>query len=154
VELNKWKDTSLSSDASSSGPGVRLLIVCSTTGNGDSPENAGRFVRFVKRKTNHTSKPFPKLTYAVLALGDTNYSEFCACGCLIDKHLTNCGGTRFKSITMADEAVGLEEVVEVRSEERHGGCGANFTGSTNSPYSTLRSSPPPGSFQCRDGLKT
>ena len=29
---------------------IGLAVVCSTTGNGDSPENAQRFVRFVKKK--------------------------------------------------------------------------------------------------------
>jgi sulfite reductase alpha subunit-like flavoprotein len=89
-----------------------VLIVTSTTGNGESPENASRFVRFVKRKTTVTSMPFKHCAFAVLALGDTNYDQFCQCGKEIDRKIDELGGTRAKPITCADEATGLEDVVE------------------------------------------
>jgi sulfite reductase alpha subunit-like flavoprotein len=89
-----------------------VLIVVSTTGNGDAPENASRFVRFVKRKNNTAALPFQHVTYAVLALGDTNYDQFCACGVVVDRRMHELGGTRLRTIAMADEATGLEDVVE------------------------------------------
>ena len=88
-----------------------LIVVCSTTGNGDAPENADRLIRFVKRKTTPTST-FENVKYAVLALGDTNYDQFCATGKILDKHIGMLGGHRCKPITCADEALGLEDVVE------------------------------------------
>jgi sulfite reductase alpha subunit-like flavoprotein len=88
-----------------------VLIVCSTTGNGDAPENADRFVRFVKRRTT-SSDSFSGVVYTVLGLGDTNYDQFCATGKLIDQRMAALGGHRCQPIVCADEAVGLEDVVE------------------------------------------
>ena len=103
-----------------------VIIVCSTTGNGDAPENASRFVRYLKKPipstltsslpnddtNNNKSKPLQHLTYSVLALGDTNYDQFCESGKLIDKKLFEWGAVRAMRVMCADEATGLEEVVE------------------------------------------
>jgi sulfite reductase alpha subunit-like flavoprotein len=89
-----------------------VIVVTSTTGNGDAPENAGRFVRFVKRKTTPSTRPFQHVAYAVLGLGDTNYDQFCACAVLCDKKMHECGGQRVQPLACADEATGLEDVVE------------------------------------------
>lgn len=91
-----------------------LLIVASTTGNGDAPENSDRFVRYLKKtsKTCPTPPPLQNVAYAVLGLGDTNYDVFCATGKVIDKKLHDIGGTRVRPLACADEAVGLEDVVD------------------------------------------
>ena len=44
--------------------------------------------------------------------GDSNYDKFCFSGALVDRKLAECGGKRVRKIGMADEATGLEEVVE------------------------------------------
>jgi sulfite reductase alpha subunit-like flavoprotein len=87
-----------------------VIIVASTTGNGEPPENASRFVRYIQRKT--TVNAFQHCAFAVLGLGDTNYDQFCATGKLVDRKLLEQGGTRAKPLAMADEATGLEDVVE------------------------------------------
>eukprot|EP00339_Tiarina_fusa_P014082 CAMPEP_0117005490 /NCGR_PEP_ID=MMETSP0472-20121206/6086_1 /TAXON_ID=693140 ORGANISM="Tiarina fusus, Strain LIS" /NCGR_SAMPLE_ID=MMETSP0472 /ASSEMBLY_ACC=CAM_ASM_000603 /LENGTH=419 /DNA_ID=CAMNT_0004706743 /DNA_START=47 /DNA_END=1303 /DNA_ORIENTATION=- len=89
-----------------------VLIIASTTGNGDSPENSGRFIRFVKRKQTAESQPFRHVNFAVLGLGDTNYDQFCNIGKTLDKKLTELGGTRVKPLACADEATGLEDTVD------------------------------------------
>jgi sulfite reductase alpha subunit-like flavoprotein len=91
------------------------LLVSSTTGNGDPPENASRFTRFVKKQNKDKSqpKPFEHVAYSVLALGDTNYDQFCATGMMIDRMVSSLGGTRALPIVCADEGTGmLEETID------------------------------------------
>jgi len=94
-----------------------VVVVTSTTGNGEAPENIGRFVRYLKRKDNIAKQPLKNVCFAVLGLGDTNYDCFCASGKLVDKKMKECGGVQVKKVTMADEATGLEDVVEPWSDE-------------------------------------
>lgn len=47
-----------------------------------------------------------------MALGDTNYDQFCETGRIIDRKLKELGGSRIKNITCADEGTGLEQVVD------------------------------------------
>ena len=89
-----------------------VIIVVSSTGNGDPPENCGRFFRYISRKNTQAEQPFKHCAFAVLGLGDTNYDQFCNVGKIIDKKLELLGGTRVKPIACADEATGLEEVVD------------------------------------------
>lgn len=90
-----------------------VVVVMSTTGNGDAPENGARFVRYIKKKPTIETKPMKHIAYGVLALGDTNYDKFCASGILVDKKLFECGGERVRKLTMADEGTGnMEAVVE------------------------------------------
>lgn len=93
-----------------------IIIVTSTTGNGEAPENASRFVRYIKRKTTVDQRPFRECAFCVLALGDTNYDQFCNTGKVVDQKMHELGGTRVKPLAMADEATGLEDVVEPWTE--------------------------------------
>jgi len=89
-----------------------LVLITSTTGNGDSPENGSRFIRYLKRKTTPEARPLKHVAFSVLALGDTNYDLFCESGKIADKKLAECGGERIKALAMADEGTGLEDVVD------------------------------------------
>ncbi len=114
-ELNEYKKKCLSQWETEPQPAHTkhgVIVVCSTTGNADAPENSDRFVRWLKRKSTDATQPFRHCAYAVLALGDTNYDVFCATGKTIDKRMGELGGTRCCPVALADEATGLEEVVD------------------------------------------
>lgn len=68
-----------------------LLIYAATWGEGDPPQRAEDFYKALM------SDAAPKLdgvTFAVLALGDTSYVNFCQTGRLIDERLEALGGKR------------------------------------------------------------
>ncbi|POM65163.1 NADPH-dependent diflavin oxidoreductase, partial [Phytophthora palmivora] len=88
-----------------------VIIVCSTTGNGDPPDNCGKFWRYVKRRTQPEDM-LAKLRYTVLGLGDTNYDKFCFMGKSIEKRMRELGAQSFYEFGAADEAMGLEDSVE------------------------------------------
>ncbi|KAF1793737.1 Flavoprotein-like domain [Phytophthora cactorum] len=71
-----------------------VVIVCSTTGNGDPPDNCGKFWRYVKRRTQPDDM-LAKLRYTVLGLGDTNYDKFCFMGKSIEKRMRELGAQSF-----------------------------------------------------------
>ena len=89
-----------------------LILISSTTGNGDPPENASAFVRFIKRKQTAETQPLKHCAVAVLGLGDTNYDKFCETAKVIDSKVVELGAERAMPLACADEATGLEDVVE------------------------------------------
>lgn len=58
--------------------GGRVLFIASTTGDGAPPDHAVGFVRRVMQQP--AAPPLESLEYAVLALGDRQYEQFCAFG--------------------------------------------------------------------------
>ncbi|MGG5254695.1 assimilatory sulfite reductase (NADPH) flavoprotein subunit [Neobacillus sp. SM06] len=68
-----------------------LLVIVSTHGEGEPPDNAKSFYEFLH------SKRAPKLDglqFSVLALGDSSYEFYCQTGKDVDSKLEELGGTR------------------------------------------------------------
>ncbi|MCI1775519.1 MAG: assimilatory sulfite reductase (NADPH) flavoprotein subunit [Paenibacillus lautus] len=68
-----------------------LLIIVSTHGEGEPPDNAIPFYEFLHSKR---APQVENLQYSVLALGDTSYEFFCQTGKDFDKRLEELGGKR------------------------------------------------------------
>jgi sulfite reductase (NADPH) flavoprotein alpha-component len=66
-----------------------LVIVTSTYGEGEPPENAISFYNFLFSKK---APQLPELRYAVLGLGDTSYEFFCKTAQDFDQRLAELGG--------------------------------------------------------------
>ena len=76
-----------------------LYVVISTQGDGDPPDDARGFLEFVEGRRAPALK---KLKFAVLALGDSSYPQFCAIGRRIDQRLQALGGERIADCADAD----------------------------------------------------
>ena len=70
---------------------ANLLVVTSTYGDGDMPDNAQNFWDWLK---SDAAAAVSHLNFSVLALGDTNYEQFCAAGKKIDARLAELGAKR------------------------------------------------------------
>ena len=62
---------------------TRVLFIVSTTGEGDAPDNARKFLNNVMLNAVNLSK----IEYGILALGDSSYSHFCGFGHTLDAWL-------------------------------------------------------------------
>ncbi|XP_052015742.1 methionine synthase reductase [Apodemus sylvaticus] len=88
-----------------------LVMVVSTTGTGEPPDTARKFVKEIHNKTLPTDF-FAHLRYGLLGLGDSEYTYFCNGGKVIDKRLQELGAQHFYDTGHADDCIGLELVVE------------------------------------------
>jgi len=120
-----------------------LVVVASTQGEGEPPEEAVALHKFL------ASKKAPKLAntaFAVFGLGDTSYEFFCQCGKDFDARLAELGGERLLDRVDADveyqnaAAEWRARVVEVLKarvpKETPAQAAATATGAVNEVHSS------------------
>lgn len=76
-----------------------LIIIASTQGEGDPPEEAIAFYKYLNSKKAAEMK---ETAYAVLSLGDTSYEHFCKAGKDFDERIAQLGATRLLPRVDAD----------------------------------------------------
>ncbi len=84
-----------------------LLVIISTQGDGDPPDNARDLLEFLGGRR---APRLEALQYAVLALGDSSYPQFCHVGRQVDARLEALGARRVLPLAEAD--VDFETVAE------------------------------------------
>lgn len=65
-----------------------VLVITSTYGDGEPPDNAASFYQWI---LSEQAPALPELSYSVLSLGDSGYPAFCKCGIDIDERLLALG---------------------------------------------------------------
>jgi sulfite reductase (NADPH) flavoprotein alpha-component len=68
-----------------------VLIITSTYGDGEPPDNAADFHEWI---LSDAAPSLEGVNFSVLALGDTEYPDFCKCGIEFDTRFEQLGATR------------------------------------------------------------
>ena len=87
-----------------------IIIICSTTGNGDFPENANKWWRFYKKRSLDKDT-FKSNKFILCGLGDTNYSDFCKPIKQINRRILELSGSFMMDMCLIDDATGDEEII-------------------------------------------
>lgn len=117
----------------------RLVVVVSTHGEGDPPDNAKEFHEMLH------SKRAPKLAgtkFSVLGLGDSSYTHFCKMGVDFDQQFEKLGAERITDrvdcdLDYEEKAAGwMEQVLTVLAADVPAGSGAQVAGPSVSGFAS------------------
>ncbi|OUM67866.1 hypothetical protein PIROE2DRAFT_4541, partial [Piromyces sp. E2] len=76
-----------------------MIFICSTTGNGQFPQNAQLFWD----KLSKLQGSLPNLKYSVFGLGDSSYAQYCYTAKLVDSKLAELGAKKIYQLTLTDD---------------------------------------------------
>ena len=94
----------------------KIIIITSTTGNADIPDNATKFWLKIKKRSLEKNY-FENMNYLILGLGDTNYSVFCAAAKKISKRLKELSANELNPlVTIDDEVNDYDEKLDIFME--------------------------------------
>ena len=79
-----------------------VVFVCSTTGQGDEPDNMKRFWKFLLRKSL-PAESLCTMRSAVFGLGDSSYAKFNYCALKLAKRLAGLGAQKLLYTGLADD---------------------------------------------------
>ncbi|KAF8782796.1 NADPH-dependent diflavin oxidoreductase 1-like [Argiope bruennichi] len=95
VDINEYTVTNLVNES-------LVIFVCSTTGNGEFPDNMKSFWKFLLRK-NLPSNSLCQLNFCVFGLGDSSYEKFNVVSKKLNKRLIQLGATEIIPLTLGDD---------------------------------------------------
>lgn len=104
-------DNSLDLMKNMSRSGSAVFIITSTTGNGQPPNHAIGFKSALEDALASKKACLKDLHFSVLALGSSNYENFCSFGSFCDSAMTLLGGQRLTSLQFADEQKGQDKAL-------------------------------------------
>ena len=85
-----------------------VIIITSTYGNGDSPENASKFWRCIKNRKLKNDY-FNNMKYIILGLGDSNYANYCEFAKKVDKRLLELNAYKIYDTSYIDAVINETE---------------------------------------------
>ncbi|TCN48081.1 NADPH-dependent sulfite reductase flavoprotein alpha-component [Rhodococcus sp. SMB37] len=124
---------------------TNLLVVASTFGDGDAPDNGGTFFAAL---SGDSAPDLTELRYAVLAFGDSSFDDFCGFGRKLDERLTELGATALVS------RVECEPDFEEQSVQWLGEIESHFGGATGPARPAVASAPVVPSYSRKSPLIT
>eukprot|EP00095_Tigriopus_kingsejongensis_P005719 maker-scaffold616_size123561-snap-gene-0.18 protein:Tk05719 transcript:maker-scaffold616_size123561-snap-gene-0.18-mRNA-1 annotation:"hypothetical protein BRAFLDRAFT_122922" len=89
------------------------VFVCSTTGQGDEPDNMKAFWKFLLRK-NLPKESLKALRFGVLGLGDSSYQKFNFVGKKLHKRMAQLGAIPLQTVGLGDDQhdLGPDSVID------------------------------------------
>lgn len=103
LSMNDW-----AADGISASTTPIVVVIASTTGDGDCPDNSGKGLLALKRR----SDPLTGMKFSVMGLGDSNYTNFMKIPRTVARLMRKHGAEEFYPSKEADEVDGLEDIVD------------------------------------------